>query len=153
MAARIIPLDRHDHMQEQIAVHAYGTHGMSNLYLCTQNLPQKGQLASSTSDTNWRCLQTKSRPFLSCCCGTNGACVNGIKWVLCRRRLVKRIYIPMPDADARLQLLEHLLRGQPVNLRRGDKERIVAVTETYSASDLAALCREAAIIPIRYVLL
>ncbi|BDA45630.1 Fidgetin-like protein 1 [Coccomyxa sp. Obi] len=66
-----------------------------------------------------------------------------------RRRLVKRIYIPMPDADARLQLLEHLLRGQPVNLRRGDKERIVAATETYSASDLAALCREAAIIPIR----
>ncbi len=65
---------------------------------------------------------------------------------------MKRIYIPMPDADARLQILEHQLRGEPVNLRRGDKERIVAATEKYSASDLAQLCQEAAKIPIRCVL-
>lgn len=62
---------------------------------------------------------------------------------------MKRIYIPMPDADARLELLRHLLRGQPVRLRRGELERVAAVTDKYSASDLAALCREAAIIPIR----
>lgn len=62
---------------------------------------------------------------------------------------MKRIYIPMPDADARLRLLENELRGEPVNLRRGDLSRIVAATEGYSASDLAALCKEAAHIPIR----
>ncbi|EIE22784.1 AAA-domain-containing protein [Coccomyxa subellipsoidea C-169] len=66
-----------------------------------------------------------------------------------RRRLVKRIYIPMPDADARRELLKHLLRGQPVRLSRADMERVVTATSKYSASDLAALCREAAIIPIR----
>ncbi|KAK9904124.1 hypothetical protein WJX75_005080 [Coccomyxa subellipsoidea] len=66
-----------------------------------------------------------------------------------RRRLVKRIYIPMPDADARRELLKHLLRGQPVRLSRADMERVVNSTAKYSASDLAALCREAAIIPIR----
>ncbi len=62
---------------------------------------------------------------------------------------MKRIYIPMPDADARRELLKHLLRGQPVRLSRADMERVVTATSKYSASDLAALCREAAIIPIR----
>lgn len=67
----------------------------------------------------------------------------------CRRRLVKRIYIPMPDADTRRALLKHLLSGQPARLSRADFERLVAATTNHSGSDLAALCREAAIIPIR----
>ena len=62
---------------------------------------------------------------------------------------MKRIYIPMPDADARRVLLQHLLAGQPVRLGRADLERIVDATDSYSSSDLAALCREAAIIPLR----
>lgn len=64
---------------------------------------------------------------------------------------MKRIYIPMPDADARRELLKHLLRGQPVRLSWADMERVVNSTAKYSASDLSALCREAAIIPIRCV--
>ncbi|CAK0782735.1 hypothetical protein CVIRNUC_005930 [Coccomyxa viridis] len=66
-----------------------------------------------------------------------------------RRRLVKRIYISMPDAGTRRALLQHLLSGQPSRLSKADVERIVAATNNYSGSDLAALCREAAIIPIR----
>ena len=62
---------------------------------------------------------------------------------------MKRIYIPMPDPDTRRALLKHLLSGQPAKLSRADIERLVAATHNYSGSDLAALCREAAIIPIR----
>ena len=76
--------------------------------------------------------------------------IHSIESVLyCRRRLVKRIYIPMPDADTRRALLKHLLSGQPARLSRADFEHLVAATTNYSGSDLAALCREAAIIPIR----
>jgi spastin len=87
-----------------------------------------------------------------------------------RRRLVKRIYIPLPDADGRTAILTHLLQGSSSSSRPGsrpnsgggskppgvrhalsrrDFERIVASTEGYSASDLTALCREAALGPVR----
>uniref|UniRef100_A0A383W3F4 microtubule-severing ATPase n=1 Tax=Tetradesmus obliquus TaxID=3088 RepID=A0A383W3F4_TETOB len=92
-----------------------------------------------------------------------------------RRRLVKRIYIPLPDADGRAAILTHLLQGssssssrpgsRPASgggssssskpsgvqhaLSRRDLDRIVASTEGYSASDLTALCREAALGPVR----
>lgn len=66
-----------------------------------------------------------------------------------RRRLQKRIYVPLPDADARRGLLLHLLQGQPSRLTHADVERVVNSTEGYSGSDLAALCREAAMVPIR----
>ena len=62
---------------------------------------------------------------------------------------MKRIYIPMPDAEGRQRLLKNLLKGQPVAMSRTDYARVVQATELYSGSDLAALCREAAIIPIR----
>lgn len=66
-----------------------------------------------------------------------------------RRRLVRRIYIPMPDAGTRRALLKATLAGQPAKLTRADYERIVSYTDGYSGSDLAALCREAAMAPIR----
>ncbi|KAK3036330.1 hypothetical protein RJ639_031737 [Escallonia herrerae] len=65
------------------------------------------------------------------------------------RRLVKRIYIPLPDAEARRQLLQHKLKGQAFSLPGGDLERLVEATEGYSGSDLQALCEEAAMMPIR----
>ena len=46
-----------------------------------------------------------------------------------RRRLVKRIYVPLPDADSRLALLRNTLRGQPASLRDVDLERIAQITE------------------------
>ena len=48
-----------------------------------------------------------------------------VNW--CRRRLVKRIYIPMPDAEGRRSLLKHTLEEQPVKLTATELERLVQV--------------------------
>ncbi|EFJ46695.1 hypothetical protein VOLCADRAFT_62257, partial [Volvox carteri f. nagariensis] len=66
-----------------------------------------------------------------------------------RRRLTKRIYIPLPDAEGRRAVLTHLLKGQRVSLTDRDVVGLVRSTEGYSASDLAALCKEAAMAPLR----
>ncbi|KAJ4845545.1 hypothetical protein Tsubulata_021526 [Turnera subulata] len=65
------------------------------------------------------------------------------------RRLVKRIYVPLPDEGVRRLLLKHKLKGQAFSLPGGDLERLVRETEGYSGSDLQALCEEAAMMPIR----
>jgi len=66
-----------------------------------------------------------------------------------RRRLVKRIYVPLPDAEARRALLKNLLKGDDYALQGSDLERLVRETDGYSGSDLKALCQEAAMLPIR----
>ncbi|KAI3416794.1 uncharacterized protein J3R85_015058 [Psidium guajava] len=65
------------------------------------------------------------------------------------RRLVKRIYIPLPDENGRRLLLRNKLKGQSFSLPSGDLERLARDTEGYSGSDLQALCEEAAMMPIR----
>ncbi|OUZ99488.1 AAA+ ATPase domain [Macleaya cordata] len=65
------------------------------------------------------------------------------------RRLVKRIYVPLPDESVRRLLLKNKLKGQAFSLPGGDLERLVKETEGYSGSDLQALCEEAAMMPIR----
>ncbi|KAL8495446.1 hypothetical protein ACS0TY_019551 [Phlomoides rotata] len=65
------------------------------------------------------------------------------------RRLVKRIYIPLPDTNARRLLLKHKLKGHAFSLPDRDLEKLVAETDGYSGSDLQALCEEAAMMPIR----
>lgn len=67
----------------------------------------------------------------------------------CRRRLVKRIYIPMPDAVGRQAMLSNTLEGQPTRFSLEDEDNLIQATDGYSGSDLAALCREAAMQPIR----
>ncbi|XVE73983.1 hypothetical protein DITRI_Ditri11bG0162400 [Diplodiscus trichospermus] len=65
------------------------------------------------------------------------------------RRLVKRIYVPLPDENVRRLLLNHKLKGQAFSLPGRDLERLARETEGYSGSDLQALCEEAAMMPIR----
>lgn len=65
------------------------------------------------------------------------------------RRLVKRIYVPLPDADVRRVLLRHQLKGQAFSLPGTELEKLVNETDGYSGSDLQALCEEAAMMPIR----
>lgn len=65
------------------------------------------------------------------------------------RRLVKRIYVPLPDENVRRLLFKNILKGQAFSLPGRDLERLVQETEGYSGSDLQALCEEAAMMPIR----
>ncbi|GIL48206.1 hypothetical protein Vafri_4890 [Volvox africanus] len=66
-----------------------------------------------------------------------------------RRRLTKRIYIPLPDSEGRRAVLTHLLKGQKLRLNDKEVMALVQATSGYSASDLAALCKEAAMAPLR----
>jgi len=65
------------------------------------------------------------------------------------RRLPRRIYVPLPDAEGRAALLTRLLSGEAFRLPAADLCRLVVQTDGYSGSDLAALCRESAMAPLR----
>jgi katanin p60 ATPase-containing subunit A1 len=65
-----------------------------------------------------------------------------------RRRLEKRVYIPLPTGAGRKKLLEINLRGMPL-LDDVDYDVLVSKTEGYSGCDLASVCREAAMMPMR----
>eukprot|EP01012_Entosiphon_sulcatum_P007704 TRINITY_DN13994_c0_g1_i1.p1 TRINITY_DN13994_c0_g1~~TRINITY_DN13994_c0_g1_i1.p1 ORF type:complete len:616 (-),score=108.01 TRINITY_DN13994_c0_g1_i1:8-1855(-) len=66
-----------------------------------------------------------------------------------RRRLAKRLYIPLPCAEARLQLLNIVLRKERHSLTDSDLQVVVEATDGYSGSDLKGLCQEAALGPMR----
>ncbi|MEW5311945.1 MAG: hypothetical protein WDW38_003618 [Sanguina aurantia] len=66
-----------------------------------------------------------------------------------RRRLVKRVYIPLPEDQGRAAVIQHLLQSQKSKLHPTDFNKVVKATAGYSASDLNALCKEAAMEPIR----
>merc|ERR1719329_666050 len=65
-----------------------------------------------------------------------------------RRRLEKRIYIPLPEPVGRKQLFEINLRdvklGSDTNI-----EEFVKRTEGYSGADVTNVCREAAMMGLR----
>jgi katanin p60 ATPase-containing subunit A1 len=65
-----------------------------------------------------------------------------------RRRLEKRIYIPLPTAIGRDQLFKINLRGIPI-ADDVDWENLIRITEGYSGADLANVCRDAAMMPLR----
>ena len=69
-----------------------------------------------------------------------------------RRRLEKRVYIPLPEKEGRLQLFRINLKT--VALQEDiNWEKLVEITEGYSGADLANVCREAALMPLRRKLL
>ncbi|KAJ9457301.1 Spastin [Diplonema papillatum] len=62
------------------------------------------------------------------------------------RRMPKRIYIPLPDKDTRRGLIARKLSQEKADVAVDD---VVKMTEGHSGSDLAALCSEAAMNPLR----
>ncbi|KAK3808627.1 MAG: spastin [Benniella sp.] len=66
-----------------------------------------------------------------------------------RRRFVKRIYIPLPEAETRHGLLSKLLGGHDASLSSNEMQKLVQRTEGYSGSDLTALAKDAALGPLR----
>jgi spastin len=66
-----------------------------------------------------------------------------------RRRLTRRILVPLPDAPTRRALLARLMAdggGQP---SAADLDTLAAVTDGYSHADLTAAVSEAAMAPLR----
>lgn len=66
-----------------------------------------------------------------------------------RRRFVKRLYIPLPESLARRQIVLNLMAQQPYNLTEKQMDQISNMSQGYSGADMANLCREAALGPIR----
>lgn len=65
------------------------------------------------------------------------------------RRLVKRVYVQMPDQNARKELVRQLLSKNNNPLTDADLTRLAEFTKGYSGSDLNALAKDAALGPIR----
>ena len=69
-----------------------------------------------------------------------------------RRRLEKRIYIPLPNEIGRKALFE--INSKGVQLDESiDWDNLVSRTEGYSGADISNVCREAAMMPMRRKLL
>uniref|UniRef100_H2YWE4 AAA+ ATPase domain-containing protein n=1 Tax=Ciona savignyi TaxID=51511 RepID=H2YWE4_CIOSA len=66
-----------------------------------------------------------------------------------RRRLVKRLYIPLPDNSAREQIIHKLLLEQAFNMTQEEIASVVERTDGFSGADVTNLCKEAALGPIR----
>ena len=69
-----------------------------------------------------------------------------------RRRLEKRIYIPLPSEVGRRELFNINLKGVAVD-KDVDWEYLVKKTEGYSGADISNVCRDAAMMPMRKQLL
>jgi len=72
------------------------------------------------------------------------------------RRMVKRVYVPLPDPEARTALIKNMLKKQNPSspsvfafnnkgssISEDDLMKIVKATDGYSGSDLTAVCQEA----------
>ncbi|XP_027964664.1 fidgetin-like protein 1 [Eumetopias jubatus] len=66
-----------------------------------------------------------------------------------RRRLVKRLYIPLPEAAARKQIVINLMSKEQCCLSEEEIALVVRQTDGFSGADMTQLCREASLGPIR----
>ncbi|XP_024889684.1 fidgetin-like protein 1 isoform X1 [Temnothorax curvispinosus] len=68
-----------------------------------------------------------------------------------RRRLVKRLYVPLPELEARKQIINNLLRSVHHDLAEEEIARIAEKSAGYSGADMTNLCKEASMEPIRSI--
>lgn len=68
-----------------------------------------------------------------------------------RRRLVKRLYVPLPELGAREQIINNLLASVRHNLTPEDITTIAERSAGYSGADMTNLCKEASMEPIRSI--
>ncbi|XP_070165621.1 fidgetin-like protein 1 isoform X2 [Polyergus mexicanus] len=68
-----------------------------------------------------------------------------------RRRLVKRLYVPLPELEARKQIINNLLTSVQHNLNEADIVKIAEKSAGYSGADMTNLCKEASMEPIRSI--
>ena len=77
-----------------------------------------------------------------------------IPWVLdsaIRRRFEKRIYIPLPDEEARYVMLKMNIGDTPNSLTDQDLRTLADRTERFSGADISVLVRDALMQPVRKV--
>uniref|UniRef100_A0A0N4ZAI8 microtubule-severing ATPase n=1 Tax=Parastrongyloides trichosuri TaxID=131310 RepID=A0A0N4ZAI8_PARTI len=69
------------------------------------------------------------------------------------RRFPKRIFIGLPDEDARMKFIKNTLEQNHASngLTLSDFRRLARATNMYTNADLIALCSEAAMVPLRNV--
>lgn len=65
-----------------------------------------------------------------------------------RRRLEKRVYIPLPSTEGRLSLLKINMKGLDLE-DNINWDYIVSKTDGFSGADMSNICREAAMMPLR----
>lgn len=66
-----------------------------------------------------------------------------------RRRFERRIYISLPEYDARLGMLKRGMKDNKNNLTDKDFDEIAKATEEFSGSDISILVRDAVYEPVR----
>lgn len=66
-----------------------------------------------------------------------------------RRRFEKRVYIPLPDTQARSEIFKIHLGDTPNTLTESDFEEFGLLTEGYSGSDISIIVKDALMEPIR----
>lgn len=66
-----------------------------------------------------------------------------------RRRMPKRIYVPLPEPATRYNLLSHLLKGENHCLSEDEVHAVANKLEGYSCSDIHQLSQQAAMGPVR----
>ena len=65
-----------------------------------------------------------------------------------RRRFEKRIYIPLPSNEGRLQMFKLNTRSIPID-PEVEWDELVKATEGFSGADISNVCRDAALMPMR----
>lgn len=66
-----------------------------------------------------------------------------------RRRFVKRLYIPLPENEGRLQLVKKLMEKEKNCLSDEDYIELAKLSDGYSGADIKTLCSDACLGPIR----
>lgn len=87
--------------------------------------------------------------------GSEGLLVLGatnVPWELdpaVRRRFEKRVYISLPEKEARKKMFKLNLGNTPNSLNEDDYENLGELTDNYSGSDIATVVKDALMEPIR----
>lgn len=68
-----------------------------------------------------------------------------------RRRFERRIYIPLPDEDARTRMFEINIGEVPCECTPQDYRTLASMTDGYSGHDIAVVVRDALMQPIRKI--
>jgi len=66
-----------------------------------------------------------------------------------RRRLSAKLYIPLPDKEARKQIIINCINGENHNLTDEQINDLALKTDGYSGADMRDLCRESAMEALR----